>query len=91
MIKSFGDRETELVFNSVRSRLLPENIQETARRKLWMLDAAVVPEAMRQPPGNRFEALNGRAGVYSIRINRQWRITFSWSDGAENVTIEDYH
>jgi hypothetical protein len=33
-----------------------------------------------------------RAGQYSIRINRQWRICFSWSDaGPEDVEIVDYH
>ena len=34
---------------------------------------------------------DSRPGVYSIRINIQWRITFTWNDGAENVRIEDYH
>jgi proteic killer suppression protein len=29
-------------------------------------------------PGNRFEALGGRKGQYSIRINDQWRICFEW-------------
>ena len=44
-------------------------------------------------PSNRFEALKGdRAGQYSIRINRQWRICFEWDDdGASMVEIVDYH
>lgn len=43
--------------------------------------------------GNRLEALKGtRAGHYSIRINKQWRICFIWSAaGAEEVEIVDYH
>ena len=57
-----------------------------------MLNNADTPEDMRIPPGNHFEALHGnREGQYSVRINLQWRIIFSWNDGAENVTIEDYH
>ena len=91
MIKSFKDKEAELIFKGIRSRKLPGNIQMSARRKLLMLDAAAVPEDLRSPPGNRFEALTGRPGFYSIRINVQWRITFSWNNGAENVKIEDYH
>ena len=91
MIKGFKDKETEAVFNGKRSWSLPGNIQMAAQKKLWLLDAAAVPEDLRVPPGNRFEALNGRPGFYSLRINAQWRITFSWSDGAENVRIEDYH
>ena len=45
------------------------------------------------PPGNRLEKLAGdRAGQYSIRINRQWRICFRWSQaGPEDVEIVDYH
>ena len=91
MIKSFSDKEAEAIFNGIRSRKLPGDIQQSARRKLMMLDAASVPEDLRVPPGNRFEALTGRPGFYSIRVNVQWRITFSWNDGAENVKIEDYH
>ena len=91
MIKSFRDRETEKIYGGVRSAKLPGDIQQGARKKLLMLSAATAPEDLRMPPGNRFEALKGRPGVYSIRINAQWRVTFSWSDGAENVGIEDYH
>lgn len=91
MIKSFKDKEAELIFNGIRSRKLPGDIQETARRKLRMLSASAAPEDLRTPPGNHFEALNGRPGVFSIRINVQWRITFTWNEGAENVQIEDYH
>jgi hypothetical protein len=37
-------------------------------------------------PGNRFEALRGkRNGQYSIRINDQWRICFTWPS-TENGT-----
>ncbi len=91
MIKSFRDRETEKIYNGKRSSKLPGEIQESARRKLRMLGAAAAPEDLRVPPGNRFEALAGRPGFFSIRINIQWRVTFSWNGGAENVKIEDYH
>ena len=64
-----------------------------ALRKLVMIDAAVVLDDLRVPPGNRLEALKGdRVGQYSIRINQQWRICFRWTDaGADNVEIVDYH
>ena len=91
MIQNFSDDEAEAIFHGLRSRRLPGDIQRTAKRKLMMLDAAVVPEELRSPPGNHFEALSGRTGYYSIRINDQWRITFAWKHGATNVKIEDYH
>ena len=45
------------------------------------------------PPGNRLERLAGeRAGQYSIRINEQYRVCFSWESGyADRVQIIDYH
>jgi proteic killer suppression protein len=58
-----------------------------------MLDAATRLADLASPPGNRLEALGGdRRGQYSIRINRQWRICFTWSEaGADDVEITDYH
>lgn len=93
MIRSIAETETELVWNGERSRKLPSDIQQTARRKLFQLDAATIPLEMRVPAGNRFEELKGkRKGTYSVRINDQWRITFRWADGdAHDVRIEDYH
>jgi proteic killer suppression protein len=48
---------------------------------------------LKQPPGNRLEALKGnRKGQYSIRVNDQWRICFRWSNGdVYDVEIVDYH
>ena len=89
MIKSFKDNESEKIYNGLRSAKLPGTIQDTARRRLKYLNNAVNLEDLRIPPSNHLEALNGRPGVYSIRINIQWRITFTWNDGAENVRIED--
>ena len=90
MIKSVKGKEAEKIYNGLRSAKLPGNIQDTARRRLKYLNNAVNLEDLRVPPSNHFEALNSRSGVYSIRINIQWRITFTWNDGAENVRIEDY-
>jgi proteic killer suppression protein len=58
-----------------------------------MLDAAIDLEDLRTPPSNRLEKLKGgRIGQYSIRINSQWRICFSWKEGgATDVEIVDYH
>jgi proteic killer suppression protein len=93
MIRGFADRETERIWSGRRSRRLPADIQATALRKLRMLNQAQVLADLRVPPGNRLEALRGaRAGQYSIRINQQWRICFTWSEGGPgDVEIVDYH
>ena len=91
MIKSFKDKRAETICSGEYVRKMDRNLQDATRRKLRMLGAAVVPEDLRQPPSNHFEALEGRRGYYSIRVNDKWRLTFSWNEGAENVAIEDYH
>lgn len=93
MIRSFADDQAERIWNGERSRKLPPEIQQTARRKLRQLNRVRQPFELREPRGNRLEELKGdRKGTYSIRINDQWRITFRWSEGgADDVRIEDYH
>lgn len=93
MIESFASKETEKIFYGKRSRKLPHNIQQTARRKLLYLSDADGLKDLLAPPGNRLEKLRGkREGQYSIRINDQWRICFQWkNNGVYNVEIVDYH
>lgn len=93
MIKSFGDKETELVWLGTFSPKLPHDIQATARRKLRMIHNAQDLKDLRIPPANRLEKLSGNLkGLYSIRINQQWRILFRWERGhAGDVQITDYH
>lgn len=97
MIRSFSDKGTEDIFNGVDSKIArkrcPINLQSGAIRKLDQLDSVVRLSELRIPPGNRFEALRGnREGQYSIRINKQYRICFSWTElGPIDVEIVDYH
>lgn len=93
MIQSFGDKETEKIWNGQRSAKLPGNIQNVARRKLRMINNAQNINDLRVPPANHLEKLSGDLqGLYSIRINRQWRIVFDWTNNnAYEVKIVDYH
>ena len=58
-----------------------------------MLDYALLLQDLKAPPGNSLEAVKGDLkGLHSIRINRQWRIVFRWTNmGPEDVEIADYH
>ncbi|PIQ97753.1 MAG: excinuclease ABC subunit A [Nitrospinae bacterium CG11_big_fil_rev_8_21_14_0_20_56_8] len=92
MIQSFRCKDTEKLFNDDDVGRL-RNFERVARRKLEMIHAAEKLEDLKQPPGNRLEALKGkRRGQYSIRINDKWRICFKWKTGnAWDVEIVDYH
>jgi toxin HigB-1 len=76
MIVGFRFRETERVWRGQ----VTHDIQQTALRKLPMLNNAKVLSDLAVPPDNRLEALKGdRGGQHSIRINQQWRICFVWT------------
>lgn len=72
-----------------------EAFRMKAYEKLELIEAATTLGDLLHPPSNHFEKLGGdRAGQYSIRINRQWRLCFEWSDAtreAFNIEIVDYH
>jgi toxin HigB-1 len=93
VIQSFGHADTERVWRRERVRRFGSDLQRMANRKLLIIDAAETLNDLRVPPGNRLEGLRGeRVGQYSIRINDQWRICFTWSAaGPANVEIIDYH
>jgi proteic killer suppression protein len=93
MIKSFGDKESEKIWNGIRSNKLPNEIQDVARRKLRMIHNAQDIDDLRIPPANRLEKLKGDLQEhYSIRIKNQWRIIFKWiHHDAYEIRIADYH
>lgn len=79
-----------------KPRRVPPELRKALFRKLQMLDAAEASgrlDDLRIPPSNHLELLSGdRAGQYSIRVNRQWRICFRWTPfGVEGVEFNDYH
>lgn len=96
VILDFGDKATEDIFNGENSkaaRSIPKMIWAVAQRKLDILNAATVIEDLLIPPSNNLEKLKGNyAGKWSIRVNSQYRVVFSFENGnASEVQIVDYH
>ena len=93
MIQSFGSKETEKIWDGVRSSKFPPEVQKIGRRKLRMINSSIDLNDLRIPPSNRLEKLGGKLkDFYSIRINDQWRIIFKWkADHSYEVKIIDYH
>ena len=92
VIKSFGDRQTEALFDDRFVREF-QGVARAAKRKLEMLNAASRLEDLLIPPSNRLERLRGALREFhSIRVNDQWRVIFKWIDGhAHDVRVTDYH
>ncbi len=94
MILGYKDRRTQRFAGGA---FIPacQSFERQAARKLAILNAAPSLETLKMLPSNRQEMLGGRrTGQYSIRINRQWRICFTWPTGVagpSDVEIVDYH
>ena len=92
MIQSFANHDTEQLFREEKNRRF-NAVARVALRKLIQMNRAGQLSDLAVPPGNRLEALKGDlAGLYSIRVNQQWRIVFRWIEqGPAEVRIMDYH
>ena len=91
MIKGFRCKKTKRLFEGERVPAFA-GFSRQADKRLRILDASETLEALKALPSNRLKALSGdRAGQYSSRVNKQWRVCFTWNEGADDVEIMDYH
>ena len=93
MLTSFGNKDTQKIWEGERVKGLPTEVQEIARRKMRMLNNSQNLTDLMIPPSNRLEKLKGTLkNFYSIRVNDQWRIIFKSNNGnADEVELIDYH
>ena len=95
MIASFRDDWLRDFFVSdVRSAKIPADLRDRLFRKMQMIDDATTDQDLRVPPSNHFEKLRGSLeGLCSVRVNKQWRLTFRW-DGdrgeASGIYLDDH-
>ncbi len=92
MIVSAADKRTARFLQGER---VPDfqSVQRQLHRRIAILNEASCIEDLMRLPSNRFEALTGeRVGQFSIRVNDQWRLCFTFHEGdAHDVEIVDYH
>jgi proteic killer suppression protein len=72
-------------------REIPRNRERGAQSLRWLEAASGLRDLSLL--GLRLEKLKGnRAGQYSMRVNDQYRLCFTWKrDGAHSVELTDYH
>jgi proteic killer suppression protein len=93
MIVSVKDRRLLDIAAGRVPKRFPAAIVAATERRFRSLIVGRTLDDLKEPPGNRLEALKGdRAGQHSIRVNDQWRICFRWTaEGAHDVELVDYH
>lgn len=69
-------------------RTIPANLTNVLARKLDMINAAANLNDLRSPPANRLELLEPKQNnIYSIRVNKQYRLIFKF----ENKELSDLY
>lgn len=95
MIVHFACKDTRAIFEGVAVKRFPKDLQDAALRKLLLLEAAVTITSLQMIPGLHCKRLAGKLkDCWSIRVNAQWRIIFTWTEPppeARNVQLADYH
>jgi proteic killer suppression protein len=93
MPRKFADRRTERFAHGVRISAFAA-IERKAEGRLQFLLNAESLQDVGVMPGWRLVQLRGdRQGLWSIRINDQWRICFVWDDSvrqAFEIEMVDY-
>ena len=92
MIKSFQHKGLQAFFETGSKAGIQPHHAARLSRQLIRLDMAKGPEYMNMS-GWKFHGLLGNlARHYSITVNGNWRLTFTFEDGdAVLVDYQDYH
>lgn len=91
MIASFRSKALRQFWEEGNRRGLRPDLVERILDRLTLLHAAAAVEDI-DVPGARFHGLHGVPRRYAVDVNKNWRITFGWSEGdAIDVDLEDYH
>lgn len=95
MILSFRDRWLrDFYLEDKVGKKIPAEVQDRLFRKLQLIDDATSDLDLRSPPSNHFEKLRGNlTRMHSIRVNKQWRLVFSWSSKrgeAQDIYLDNH-
>jgi proteic killer suppression protein len=93
-IRSWKSEQARAVFEGCDpGKGFPADLVSVTRRRLQAIHAAASLDDLRAFRGNRLHELVGdRKGQWSVSVNDQFRICFTWSDGsADNIEFVDYH
>ena len=94
MIASFSSKALERFWTRGETRRVNPRHIAKLRKLLDALDAASQAEDMNRPSFGFHPLLGDQFGRYAVKVDRNWRVTFGWSEqgpDAVDVDYEDYH
>ncbi len=93
MIKSFKRKGLQKYYDSGKVSGIQAAHKKRPRLQLIAIDTATTIEDIDLPGFNFHPLKKGkRKGIWSIKLNGNWRITFKFEDGdAYILDYEDYH
>jgi proteic killer suppression protein len=92
MILAFRHKGLQQFFETGTKRGIQPDQAPRLARILDRLDSSITPQDMNLP-GYRLHELSGQnKGTWSVTVNGNWRVTFSFKDSdAFDVDYVDYH
>jgi proteic killer suppression protein len=92
-IRSIRHRGLRRFIEDDEDRELRRDLVARIRRVITALGLADNAQSILGPPGWRIHELTGdRAGIWSISVSGNWRITFRIEEGkVVDLDLEDYH
>lgn len=92
MIRSFKHKGLREFFETSSKRGVPPELSTRLRDRLDVLDAAITLDDVGLPHFGLHELKGDRAGTFAVKVNKNWRLTFTFVGGiANDVNLEDYH
>lgn len=92
MIKSFKHKGLQLFFETGTLKGIQVDHAKKLRMRLAALDTAFVIEDLKLPGFDLHELEGIKKGIWSIKINGNYRLTFTFENGDVYIlNYEDYH
>lgn len=92
MIKTFKHKGLETFFFKGSMKGIQPKHKNKLRIQLAMLDVSIEVSDMDKPGWNLHQLKGTKEGIWSVKVNGNWRMTFEFINGhAYIVNYEDYH
>lgn len=92
MILGFKHKGLKALYETGKTKGIRTDLVRRVSSVLAMLDEAESLDDLTRPSLRLHELIGDRAGTWSVSVNAQWRMTFTYENGDfEDLDLEDYH